>query len=197
MVGIVISIVSCIIFTYVPCNENNIPDSIDQRLCKVIDNNNFTYFDNFIMYFTSFNNEDSTGKFIRIFILILDSITYFFENFFYILVIKHLDPVNVTFCTPMFFILKKIILIINNLIINKNLFKDSSKFKPTRFFLDFSGDIICLIGFLIYFEILELNICGLNHNLKKYIIARGIETELPDIVHSDTLISCDEDDNSI
>ena len=35
-------------------------------------------------------------------------------------------------------------------------------------------NIICLISCLIYLEILQLNFCGLNNNLKKNIYKRGI-----------------------
>ena len=39
--------------------------------------------------------------------------------------------------------------------------------------LDESGDIGSIIGFLIYLEIIELNFCGFNFNLKKNIIERS------------------------
>ena len=42
-----------------------------------------------------------------------------------------------------------------------------------RYFLDLSSDFTAFIGFLIYLEIIELNFCGLNENLRKYIIERS------------------------
>ena len=45
--------------------------------------------------------------------------------------------------------------------------------KINKFLLDISGDIASIIGFLIYLEIIELNFCKLNYNLKKNIISRG------------------------
>ena len=39
-------------------------------------------------------------------------------------------------------------------------------------------DFVCLIGFFIYLEIIELNICKLNYNLRKNIIHRGILDEI-------------------
>ena len=196
LVGIVICSVACVISTYVPCDKIEEAKIISKKTCKIKDNNNFTYFDNFIMYFSSFNDEDSTGKFIRIFIIILDSITFFFEQFFYMCVIKYLDPVHVTFCQPIFFILKKIVLIINNLIRNKEVFKNKLFYKPARFFFDITGDIISLIGYLIYLEIIELNICGLNYNLKKYISDRGLDNGLYKLDYSGTINTDDEEYNS-
>ena len=110
-------------------------------------------------YFSSFANESSIDKFIREFIIILYSITYFFQKYFFILVIKYTDPVNFTFSS----IIKKIVLISNNLIVDQECFKDTSNYKVAKYFLDISGDIICLFGYLIYLENIELNFYNLNY----------------------------------
>ena len=89
-----------------------------------------------------------------------------------------MGTVQITIAQPIFFILKKIILIINNLVRDETFFKDIENYKPTRFFMDISGDIIGLFGFLIYFEIIELKFCGLNYNLSKYIIQRARNNDL-------------------
>ena len=41
--------------------------------------------------------------------------------------------------------------------------------------MDESVDIASIIGLLIYLEMIELNFCGFNFNLKKNIIIRGKE----------------------
>ena len=41
--------------------------------------------------------------------------------------------------------------------------------------MDESGDIISIIGFLIYLEIIELHFCNLDYNLKNNIINRSNE----------------------
>ena len=69
----------------------------------------------------------------------------------------------------------------NNLIKNSSFFEDTSDYKPTRFFLDIGGDFICLIGLFIYLEIIELNICNLNHDLRKNISDRGISNSFAQI----------------
>ena len=53
----------------------------------------------------------------------------------------------------------------------EKLFKTKEQLK--KFLLDTSGDIASILGFLIYLEIIELNFCGLNFNLKKNIISRS------------------------
>ena len=180
LVGIVICSLTFTISTFAPCGEINNKNIIDNKICKV-ENDKYTYFDNIIIYFNSFNNEESSGKFIRIIIIILDALTFFLKEYFYILVIELIDPVSVTVAQPLYFMLKKIVLIINNLIIKSKFFEDTSNSKPARFFLDISGDFICLIGFFIYLEIIELNICNLNHNLRKNISDRGISNSFAQI----------------
>ena len=180
LVGIVICSLTFTISTFAPCGEINNKNIIDNKICKV-ENDKYTYFDNIIIYFNSFNNEESSGKFIRIIIIILDALTFFLKEYFYILVIELIDPVSVTVAQPLYFMLKKIVLIINNLIIKSKFFEDTSNSKPARFFLDISGDFICLIGFFIYLEIIELNICNLNHDLRKNISDRGISNSFAQI----------------
>ena len=63
-----------------------------------------------------------------------------------------------------------------------------------RFFLDISGDFICLIGFFIYLEIIELNICNLNHDLRKNISKRGILKESEKIKFNNTFPILDEEE---
>ena len=106
-----------------------------------------------------------------------------------------MGTVQITIAQPIFFILKKIILIINNLVRDETFFKDIENYKPTRFFLDIGGDIVCLIGFLIYLEIIELNCFNLNYNLRKNIILRGREN-YPTLELNSIMTPSDEDNNS-
>ena len=41
--------------------------------------------------------------------------------------------------------------------------------------MDISGDIVSLIGFLIYLEIIVFNCCRLSHNISKEIISRSYD----------------------
>ena len=195
LVGIVVCGITCVIITYVPCSEINNSNFVDKKMCKLEYKNNL-YFDTFIYYFSSFSSEDSFGKLIRTITIILDSLTFFLKEYFYLLVITYLDPVHITFAQPIFFILKKIILITNNLIRDKKFFKDTEHYKPVRFYMDIAGDIVCFFGFLVYHEIMELKFCDLNNNLRKYIIERGISDDLSIFKHNK--ITDDEtDDDSI
>ena len=56
--------------------------------------------------------------------------------------------------------------------------------------MDLLGNIITILGFLIYLEIIELRFCKLNYNLRKSIVKRSID----DITQSIDSYSFNEED---
>ena len=53
--------------------------------------------------------------------------------------------------------------------------KKELNFKYSKFIVDILCESLSFIGFLIYLEIIELHFCGLQYDLKKYIIRRSIK----------------------
>ena len=51
---------------------------------------------------------------------------------------------------------------------------DDNKYFKSKLLIDFFSYLLCIITFLIYLEIIEINFCDLNYNLRKNIILRGI-----------------------
>ena len=70
---------------------------------------------------------------------------------------------------------------------NKN-----NNFLISKLFITLISDILSIFGYLLYIEIIELNIKGFNYNLKKNIIARGDK----DIIKLDSDDFLDIDDES-
>ena len=66
-------------------------------------------------------------------------------------------------------------MIINTLIRNHTFFDNDKQqnFKLEKFLLDSFGDMTSILGILIYLEIIELNFCNLNYDLRKNRIERG------------------------
>ena len=175
-VGLLICLVICFMSSFFPCSQITDSNYLVEGICTIQDDN-YRYLDNIIIYFKTYSNGNAIDIVIRTFIIIADSVTFFFYKYFSLLVIKYTDPVNIILCFPMVFIVKKVVLVLINLIINKECFKDTSNFKVDKYFLDIFGDIICLFGYLIYLEIIELKFCGLDHDIKKNIIIRGMSEE--------------------
>ena len=88
------------------------------------------------------------------------------------MIIKLYTPIHVIFSFPIqYFIEKNFLLVFTSIFFRNDLFTEENQLE--KFLLDVSGDIISIFGFLIYLEIIELNFCKLNYNLKKNISARS------------------------
>ena len=88
----------------------------------------------------------------------------FFYRLFYILIIKNLTAIHIIFSNLFYTTLLEWIGMID---LNNN----------TSFFYVFNLIILIIvaIGLLIYLEMIELDFCNLNYNLKKTIIDRSIK----------------------
>ena len=171
LIGFIFSIISCSVATYIDCNKLFDKDIVsDICFFKYDDNDNIYYFDNFKIYFNNF-------KPLKILLILFEVITFFIYKYFYVLIIKKYNPVYVIFTTPIIYLLGKIILMINTLIRKHSFFDDTKEnldFKQIIFGLDLTGDILSFFGFIIYLEIIVIKCYGLNKNIRKNIIKRGI-----------------------
>ena len=159
--GTFICIITGIIITHVTC-----PEKLKDHVCYFKENTKL-YYDNWYIYYESGKNMA-----VRLIIIVFGFISYFANKYYMTLIIKNYTPIHVIFSFPIQFFIEKTFLLIFTAIYNKSqLFNDSTDLK--KFLLDISGDIGSIIGFLIYLEIIELNFCGLNFNLKKNIIERS------------------------
>ena len=132
-------------------------------------------------YYHILINSEANIIIAEIIVLILGMITSYFIKYYFMMIIKHLTPVHIVFLTPLFYFFEKLILLIYNIIYCsiKNDFtaffnENEMKFIKEKFCLDILGDIFSFFGFLVYLEMIELNCCGLNYNLRNKIINRGV-----------------------
>ena len=161
--GTILCLIVGLITSHSPCPNNN---AMKAYICKVEYENNI-YYDNMYSYLESYKN-----FLVRLIIIVFGIISFFSNKFFYTLIIKTDTPIHVIFSFPLqFFIEKTFLLIFTAIFFVQDLFKTKEQLK--KFLLDLSGDITSIFCFLIYLEIIELNFCGLNFNLKKNIISRS------------------------
>ena len=169
-IGTLICLIICIISSF---NECSISDrSITSFICNVTSNRKEFFIENFSIYFSRFEKKEILEELARI---LLGMIAFFFNKYFYILIIKCLTPVYVVFSIPIFYFIQKSILLINTLICEHKCFMVDKNIIHIKFILDISGDFISLIGFLIYLEIIIFNFCGLNYNINDEISRRSYD----------------------
>jgi len=175
LMGSIISFIICIITTIFKCKDEGNEKDIYDYICKVksnITNTNNTYIT--LLYFDSFTVFFQSGSWIKILRSFLGSIFFCFNRYFSMLIIKNFTPVHLIFTFPVYYFFQKIILIIINAIMQDKAF-EKNNFIVVKLILDFWEDILSSIGFLIYLEIIELNFCKLNYNLKRKISDRADE----------------------
>ena len=100
-------------------------------------------------------------------IILFGGIAYGSYKLFVFQIVQYLTPIHASFSLPIYYFLEKLFLL-NNII-----GKSSMKYTNIIFCIDLSSDLSAIIEFLIYLEIIELNFCGFNKNLRKNIIKRG------------------------
>ncbi len=111
---------------------------------------------------------------VRLIVILLGAITFFFDKYYCIMIIQNYTPIHPIFSFfVQYFIEKTFLLIFTPIFFPDDFFPKENQFK--KFLLDESVDIASILGLLIYLEMIELNFCGLNFNLKKNIIIRGKE----------------------
>lgn len=78
---------------------------------------------------------------------------------------------------------------------SKDNFSINIDYEGIKFFLDISGDIVSFFAFLIYLEIIELNFCNFDYNIKKNITRRSCLESYRNITineNNDLLININE-----
>ena len=174
VIGIIIYAFVCLLLSYIKCNE-----LFENSICEIFDNKDNYYIENIFIYFHNLSNSNKGTIIQEIIIMLFGMIFYVLYIYFEVLIIYYLTPVHYFFYDSAYEFLLNIAEFIFRLIEKEDL---------AGIIIEIVGDIFALIGFFIYLEIIELNFCKLNYNIRKKIIERGIEDSNTDI---------DEDDNNL
>ena len=173
-IGTIFYLITSTISNFIKCST-----ILKDYICLIHDSH--SYIENISIYFKNFKKE----KEYEIIIIFLGIIIFYFYNLFIFLIIKTLSPLHIIFITPIYFALKKIILPIFTLINNGTYFSDTHiENIYVKYILDFSSDIITIFSFIIYLEIIELNFCKLNYNLRRTIMERSSKEKLLEIANT-------------
>ena len=105
--------------------------------------------------------------------------------------IKFLSPIHYIFSNPIYFAIKKIVLPIYTFINEDDFFIENSiNYITAKYILDISCDFFSIIGFFIFLELIELNFCDFNKDLRRKIMDRSLYESI-DILGDDF----DDDDD--
>ena len=180
--GIMFSLIISIITNFIECDNNE----ISSYICFVYDNDSHKYFDNFLIFFKNIWKEDRAavvnfGYIIIILLKLFINVIYYYLKF---IIIKYFSP-EYLFCSDsIFFFITKIVSLIYYIVTNT---------LTIDFIFDILSQIFAILGTIIYLELIELNFCGLNYNLKKNIKCRA-NIEVIELYKIDTIESVDEEE---
>ena len=186
IIGCAVIIIGFIIASNVPCEiMENIKmingfyfdmtknEEVDfmRHVCGLINydeqNNKLTfYYDHFVIFFKDITN--STRKAVEISIIPIYFIINIMIHFSYAMILKHLDPnamlVNVNFN----YLISRMLTYIKN--------KGRKEYLTVaKFTLLELCEILAIIAYMIYIELIELKFCKLDYHIKKQIQERGIK----------------------
>lgn len=128
------------------------------------------YFENFQLYFKEFKKIEIIKE---LSVIILGILTHFLSQYFSLIVIKYLTPIHIIFSIPIRYIMEKMFLVFHNIIFKKKFFKTKDIYKRRKICLDVCGDLVSVLGFLIYLELIVLKFCKIDYNVKENIIRRS------------------------
>lgn len=174
LIGTIFCFLISFIATFISCgdwDENDPKRYIADYFCKVHYNNK-RYLESFAAYF-SFSEED-THIYSEMLSLIVGIAAFFFYRIYFMKIIEFLTPVHIIFAFPIYYLFNKSYLCIINIIKNGYAIISDIEYAGTKLSLDFTSDVFSLFGFLVYLEIIELNFCRLDYNLKRKILDRGL-----------------------
>ena len=184
IVGSILIILCLIIVTNVPCNyienikkiendyiyiDTNKPVEFIKQVCGVIEYDENSkklslYYDNFYIFISDYTNSSRQG--LEIGILFIYFISNFFINFSHAMILKHLDPnamlVNINFN----YLVSRLITYIKH-----NAEKEYMTIE--LFILLELCEILAIIAYMIYIELIELKFCNFDFHIKKRIEERS------------------------
>ena len=188
--GLFLTIISLFFTSLFNCGENI------QQKCEVYNKpkneSDITFYDSFAIYIYNLKDR-STLEFLIEFLINtpLFAFANYLRLFFEIIIIYFLNPIYILVYESLYYA----VLTLLSFILNKG----NDKMDDSVFILYFTVDIVAIIGYLIYLEIIELRFCGLNNYTRKTIYRRGRRESLATLVGlSDIGKEIDEsfDDNS-
>ena len=203
-VGFIFVFIFFIIFTFIPCKTftniqkvNNTYINLDtgeplqfyKEYCSLKNYDTKTktlylLYDSFELVIKDYSNTDRDNM-LEIFVLIpLLFIFHGINEISRLMMVRYTDPNNILIYKNIHLFLQRII----KIIINKG---DEQYITFLQFFLAEFKELVSIISNMIYIEVIELNFCGLDYELKKNIDKRGLK----DIQQNFNVINKDNDDN--
>ena len=177
--GMILLLIASLISSFIKCVDKTTLNDVD-LICLVNikeDNNTDYYFDSFSFFFDKLRDKETVGlNILYIFLFLLKILLNSLRLLFSLLIIKHLNPEYYLCSFIYYYFIIRLVYLIKTII-------DDSDIKVT--ILNLIAQTISLICVMIYLELIELNFCNLDRNLKKNIEARSFSESSINILYNE------------
>ena len=165
IIGVLFSLIILLIVTFIPCSE-------EKEFIKYVCQFKYSgrrYYDSFkFVKEIAFNYKFFIELFVIIPLFMILNLLFFYFN---LLIINYLDPFYLIPIDTCYYIIYQTIDFLVTL-------EKANKMNNIRFVLATLSDLICVLCCSVYLEIVELNFCSLNKNIRRNIIKRGVEEQI-------------------
>ena len=188
--GFIVIIINLIIMFISSYNKCTTIDNIDIHLCNVVEdisNRNETYFENYFFYYKTLNDSENVGRYyeiiIEVFNTLIGSLAHCGYIYFYFLVIKYLTTFHIIFQSFTYSFAVRVLQIIVSIFTSS--YSNQYSFNVLTFIIGLISDSCAALCIFIYLEIIELNFCTFNYNLRRNIRDRSkLDLEINKIDYS-------------
>ena len=181
--GIILTLVEIAFSESLKCHPEEMNDAF-KTLCLVTTTDNELYHDNIRAFFVQLGDLSALDVFINILLILFYPIISFFEILCELLIIYYLNPIYILIRENIYYFFLRIIFVL--LRVND----DIKEYMTPRFFILESAEILALLGYCVYLQLIELKFCKFDLDLDKNIINRSYrETAIfpmSDITRKDT-----------
>ena len=179
--GMILLLIASLISSFIKCVDKTTLNDVD-LICLINikeDNNTDYYFDSFYFFFEKLRDKETVGlNILYIFLFLLKILLNSLRLLFSLLIIKHLNPEYYLCSFIYYYFIIRLVYLIKTII-------DDSDIKVT--ILNLIAQTISLICVMIYLELIELNFCNLDRNLKKNIEARSFSESSLNILYNEEI----------
>ena len=162
--GVILHVITLIFTSCISCIFSG-----DERpkQCRIENNKNY-YMESVPIYFSNMKNQinDNPTFFYVETLIVYPCFLFigFIQFAFEMLLITYLNPNYKLISDCLYFAIKKLIEY------NR---KNEEKYNPVKFTIEYIAEILAILGYMIYLEIIELRFCGLDNDIKKKIMDRS------------------------
>ena len=190
ILGTIISSIVGIISSFIKCNKS----SIEIKICNISNYKNQTYFENIYLYWE--DRKEIKDFLIELINFMVGIITNYFYYFYYILVIKYFTPMHIIFFNILYTFGFRLIRIFNLIRYRKKPEVEVNNIIKVIEIFGFLNFLLVSFGLLVYLEMIVLNFCKLNYNLRENIMERSVkEYELDKAGEYAGLINFEEEED--